>query len=149
MNLRETAVLVILRAFFGGNVGLVLEGWFTGLHSAMFKKDPELRLTNTLWAVPIYGFGIQVLWGLHSWHPPLFLFLWAGLAFIWTWEWATGTLLLKFTGRRIWDYRHSRWSAGNGFVRWDYAPFWLGMLLGYDKLGEAFETMLTKMFELM
>ena len=110
-----------------GVLGWCLEIIFTGFYSAIIERNPRAIGTTYLYMFPIYaiaGSGFQIfrhLLVLAS--MPLIVRIFIYLILIYLIEYSSGWLLKKLIGRCPWQYPDSKWSL-NGFVRFDYAPFW-------------------------
>ena len=115
-----------------GTLGWCMEIIFTGLGSL---KNHETRLTarTSIWMFPIYGMACfltplcQLMKGRNL--------LIRGTVYtccIFAAEYLTGSLL-KRHGACPWDYSHARLNI-NGVIRLDYAPFWFGAGLLFERL---------------
>lgn len=89
------------------------------------KRDVRAVGYTFLWMFPVYAC-LLFLEPIHDlireWPLPLRLFLY--LIAFWGYEFCYGWCLRKITGKCPWDYSTARWSY-KGFIRWDFAPFWL------------------------
>lgn len=122
--------------FLFGTLGWCIEIIFTALHSFR-RRDFTLTGNTSLWMFPIYGCGTLILplSGLiKKWHIAARGLFYAILIF--TVELLTGRFLLK-RGACPWDYGHSKWNIAR-VIRLDYTPFWMGMGLLFEKLGNHF-----------
>ncbi len=115
-----------------GTLGWCMEIIFTGLGSL---KNHENRLTarTSIWMFPIYGMACFL--------TPLCRLLknrnllTRGILYtccIFAAEYLCGSLL-KRHGACPWDYSHARFNI-DGVIRLDYAPFWFGAGLIFEKL---------------
>lgn len=114
-----------------------LSGWcmeiiFTSLHT-ISQEDMTLKGATSIWMFPIYGCAAfiapvsQKLSGI----PIVF----RGLIYmtaIFTTEYGTGMLLRRHE-LCPWDYGTGKWCI-NHLVRLDYAPYWFGAGLFFEKL---------------
>ncbi|MBO1719093.1 putative ABC transporter permease [Extibacter sp. GGCC_0201] len=115
-----------------GTAGWCMEILFTGLHSYK-EKNPTLMGSTSIWMFPIYGmasFLSPVCKVLKGKSPVLRGGVYTCCIFIG--EYITGSVL-----RRIdacpWDYSKAPMNI-NGLVRLDYAPFWFGAGLLFEKI---------------
>lgn len=105
---------------------------FTGLRS-INPQNHTLTGTTSIWMFPIYGMACflspicKLLKG-----KSVLLRGSIYTCFIFTGEYLTGTLLRKFHACP-WDYSHSRFHI-HGLIRLDYAPYWFGAGLLFEKI---------------
>ena len=115
-----------------GVVGWCMEIVFTALNS-LRRRNMQLTGQTSLWMFPIYGCAAflapisKLIKGKPFWVRGL---TYMGLIF--STEFVTGSLL---TRRKLcpWDYYRSRWHIRR-LIRLDYAPFWFGAGLLFEKL---------------
>ena len=109
-----------------------MEILFTGLHS-LHAHNPKLTGSTSIWMFPIYGMAsllspvCRLLKGKHL--------LVRGIIYaccIFAGEYATGSLLKKYKACP-WDYSSAPFNI-NGLVRLDYAPYWFGAGLLFEKI---------------
>lgn len=115
-------------------LGLLLEVLFTALSGGL-RGDKGLRGYTTLWVAPVYG---AVGWSLGELAPllvfgqvPLLLRALLYLLLVYAAELGSGLALRRFLGRCPWEYttgHHFR-----GLVRLDYAPYWLLLVLAFER----------------
>ena len=127
-------LLLLVKVLLYGHVGLLIEIWFTALHSVIFLKDVKAPGRTYLWMIPIYGLAAIALGGLHA-VLPRYLFIPLALLFIYCAEASAGLILKKLTGRIPWDYGSAKFGIA-GLVRLDYAPFWLLAVICFDRLSD-------------
>lgn len=124
----------IARVLVYGCIGLLLEFFFTGIHSVVVLRSRNAICRSSLWMVPIYGLGAEGMGFLRIFLTEPYLFIPAAVLFIFAVEYASGRIL-RLAGVTVWDYSHSRFSL-HGLVRADYLPFWLMVAIGYDVLAD-------------
>lgn len=115
-----------------GFTGWCMEILFTALDS-LRRRDMTLKGFTSIWMFPIYGCAAvfspvsRLLKGKAFWIRGL-----AYMSMIFSGEYLTGRILEK---RRLcpWDYSRSRWNIRH-LVRLDFAPFWFGAGLLFEKL---------------
>lgn len=115
-----------------GLTGWCIEIVFTALGS-LRSRDFTLRGNTSLWMFPIYGCAAAIapVSRLLKKKPPLVRGL-VYMSLIFTAEYASGCILSR---RRLcpWDYGKSRWHVKR-VIRLDYAPFWFGAGLLFERL---------------
>ncbi len=119
-----------------GCAGWVLEVLFTGTKAAL-SRDNKLAARTYLWMHPIYGAAGLALEAVHrrlAGRSRLTRAL-ASLGVIYATEYASGAALRGVLGDCPWRYREGMHL--HGLVRLDYAPFWLGAALGFERLRDA------------
>lgn len=129
-----------LKTLVQGCIGLLLENFFTGSHSVIILKNRDAICRTSLWMVPIYGLGGDMLAFLRWLFPWMILFVPTATGCIFAAEYATGWLLRK-AGIKVWDYSHAKYGI-HGLIRLDYLPFWMMMALGYDLLVDLLDKVL-------
>lgn len=129
---------VLLKLFFYGHVGWVIEIWFTSIHNLFFVKDIRAPGRTYLWMLPIYGLGGFLLGLLRSWIASSWLFVPAMVVFIFLAEALSGLLLKRITGKIPWDYGSARFGIA-GLVRLDYAPWWGIVAICFDLLSNGLD----------
>lgn len=130
----------ILRTLVFGCVGLILENFFTGLHSIIILRSRDAICRTSLWMVPIYGLGGDGLALERYLMPWMVLFVPVATLSIFAAEYCTGWLLRKI-GVKVWDYSHAKFGI-HGLIRLDYLPFWMMVALGYDLLVDILDKVL-------
>ncbi len=128
-------ILFLIVAF--GCLGITVEIFFTAFYYAfqqIKKKEPinySMMGDSYIWMFFIYGFaGFLFYLGFDKIaHLPIVARLLIYLLFIYGIEYITGWLLEKLIGKCPWEYHHP-WAV-HGYIRLDYAPFWLvfGLLI--------------------
>ena len=138
-------VHALVYAFLGIGVEILFTSFFAKLYYAILNAvirvvgvqkwlgapreiGLEFRGQTSFWMFPIYGLGLAIgIEWLHElireWHWGLRGVVW--MFSIWAIEFLTGSLFLRATGRRIWDYSGRRWNIC-GHVYLLYGPFWFG-----------------------
>jgi len=117
-----------------GCVGLLMEIFFTGIHSILILRDRNAICRTSLHMIPIYGGGALLLGLLREVVPWKLLFIPICTLSIFMMEYISGWILRKL-GIKIWDYASSRFSI-HGLVRVDYLPFWLMTAVAFDILAD-------------
>lgn len=115
-----------------GCIGLLIEVFFTGLHTVLFDRNYRATCQTYLWMLPIYGAAGTGLGYLHRLLDGVGFIVFATL-FIYLVEFSTGWVLRHVLGRCPWDYGAARFGI-MGLVRLDYLPFWLMVAIGFDSL---------------
>lgn len=115
-----------------GTAGWCMEILFTGLRS--YKTDnPTLMGNTSIWMFPIYGMACllkPVCALLKNRHPVLRGGVYTCCIFIA--EFFTGSILRKYKACP-WDYSHAPTNI-KGLIRLDYAPYWFGAGLLFEKI---------------
>lgn len=115
-----------------GLTGWCMEILFTAMNSVS-RKDMTLKGNTSLWMFPIYGCAAfiapvsQKLSGV-----PIFFRGLLYMVAIFTTEYSTGTLLSRHK-LCPWDYGTGKWCIHH-LIRLDYAPYWFGAGLLFEKL---------------
>lgn len=115
-----------------GLTGWCMEIIFTSLDSVR-RRDLQLKGNTSIWMFPIYGcaaFFAPVHRLLRK--KPFWVRGLTYMSMIFSGEYISGRLLSK-RGMCPWDYGKSRWSIQR-VVRLDYAPFWFGAGLLFEKI---------------
>ncbi len=109
-----------------GCLGWCVEVFFTGVASAVFKRDRSATGQTYLWMHPVWGLSCLALERVHRLFAgaPLPLRGVAYLLVIYATEFGFGWILRRLLGRCPWDYG-TRGVNVLGLVRLDYAPAWL------------------------
>ena len=115
-----------------GLAGWCMEILFTSLCS-LRQRDFTLKGGTSVWMFPIYGCAALVapVSRLLKNRPLWFRGL-TYMGIIFSGEYLTGSLLAKHK-LCPWDYSRSRWNV-NRIVRLDYAPYWFGAGLLFERL---------------
>ena len=115
-----------------GLTGWCMEIIFTSLYS-LRRRDLTLKGVTSIWMFPIYGCAavISPLSRLLK-KKPAWLRGFTYMSMIFSTEYLTGRLL---TRHRLcpWDYSKSKWNI-NRVIRLDYAPYWFGAGLLFERL---------------
>jgi len=127
-------VQFLLKLFIYGCVGLVIEVFFTGLHSIILMKDKNAVCRTSLWVLPIYGGGAIFLSWLKSSLDNAFIFVPLAVVSIFALEFISGWLLRQIK-IKAWDYSHAKFGI-MGLIRLDYLPFWAMVAIGFDSLSD-------------
>lgn len=115
-----------------GVTGWCMEITFTALDS-LRRRDMKLKGNTSVWMFPIYGLGAflapvgRLLRSRPVWVRGL-----TYMILIFSAEFITGTLLRK-KSLCPWDYGRSSWNVKR-LIRLDYAPFWFGAGLLFERL---------------
>lgn len=115
-----------------GTAGWCMEILFTALNS-LRRRDRKLQGTTSLWMFPIYGCAAlfapigRLLQKKPAWVRGLFY-----MSMIFAGEYTSGSLLRRYS-LCPWNYGKSRFHV-KGLIRLDYAPFWFGAGLLFEKL---------------
>ncbi len=121
-----------------GLVGWCMEIIFTALDSFR-RRDMRLKGTTSIWMFPIYGCAafLAPISRLIQ-NRPIWVRGLTYMSLIFSVEYLTG-ILLKFRSLCPWDYYRSRWNIGR-VIRLDYAPYWFGAGLLFEKVvGSSFK----------
>lgn len=115
-----------------GLVGWCMEIIFTSLGS-LRNRDLTLKGGTSIWMFPIYGCAAMFspISRLLKKRPAWFRGL-TYMSIIFSAEYLTGRLLSRHK-LCPWDYSRSRWHV-NRVVRLDYAPYWFGAGLLFERL---------------
>lgn len=124
----------ISRLVVYGCVGLLIEVFFTGIHSIIFMKNRNAICRTSLWMIPIYGFGALALGWLRSAISNSLVFIPVAVLFIFKAEFISGWMLRKIR-IQAWDYSHAKFGI-MGLIRLDYLPFWFMVAVAYDVLAD-------------
>lgn len=119
-----------------GIIGWCMEIIFTSIDSFR-RRDLTLKGNTSIWMFPIYGCAafLAPISRLLKKRPAWFRGL-TYMSLIFSAEYITGSLL-KLKKLCPWDYCRSRWNV-NSLVRLDFAPFWFGAGLLFEKvLGDS------------
>lgn len=115
-----------------GCLGLIIEIFFTGIHSLVFNKDLAAKAQTYLWMIPIYGFTaifLETLGKYLDFNPFINAAIYVPLIFFS--EFISGLTIKKIIGRCPWDYGAAKFGI-MGLIRLDYAPFWYVAALFLD-----------------
>ena len=115
-----------------GLIGWCMEILFTALGS-LRSRDLTLKGMTSVWMFPIYGCAAviapvsRILRNRPAWFRGL-----TYMGIIFSAEYLTGSLLSR---HRLcpWNYSRSRWNV-NHVIRLDYAPYWFGAGLLFERL---------------
>lgn len=126
-----------MRKLFDNFINCGILGWcmeivFTAL-GRIRRRQFSLRGDTSIWMFPIYGCAalFAPLFRLMKKKPLLMRGL-AYMSMIFSMEFVSG-LLLKSKSLCPWDYSRSRWNISR-VIRLDYAPYWFGAGLLFEKL---------------
>lgn len=130
--MKKTLVTFMKNFMKCGLIGWCMEIVFTSLHS-LRRRDMTLKGVTSIWMFPIYGCAavISPLSRLLQ-KKPAWLRGFTYMSMIFSTEYLTGRLL---TRHRLcpWDYSKSKWNI-NRVIRLDYAPYWFGAGLLFERL---------------
>ena len=115
-----------------GLMGWCMEIVFTSLNS-LRRRNMRLQGTTSIWMFPIYGCAalLEPISRLLKSRPAWFRGL-TYMTLIFSVEYLSGTFLKKHS-LCPWDYQHSRWNIKR-IIRLDYAPYWFGAGLLFEKI---------------
>lgn len=118
-----------------GLVGWCMEIIFTSIES-LRRRDMTLKGVTSIWMFPIYGCAaiVSPVSRLLQKKPAWFRGL-TYMGMIFSAEYLTGSLLSRHK-LCPWDYGRSRWNV-NRVIRLDYAPYWFGAGLLFERLLKA------------
>lgn len=117
-----------------GCVGVLMEVFFTGIHSIVILRDRNAISRTSLHMILIYGLGALLLGLERAAIPYKFIFIPVCTLSIFVIEYVSGWVLRKL-GIKIWDYTLAKFSI-HGLVRVDYLPFWLMVAVAFDILAD-------------
>lgn len=141
--------MLLQKFIFYGCLGLLVEVFFTGLHSLVVQRNVRAVSTTYLWMAPVYGSACLLFGWLHDISP---LPPWANaltfVPIIFAIEFSVGWLYEKSFGRRLWDYGNARWGV-MGHIRLDYAGYWLAAALFFEYSNNAFGAALFRFLEVI
>lgn len=109
-----------------------MEILFTGLHS-LKNENPKLTGNTSIWMFPIYGMASLLTPVCHALKGKSVLL--RGSVYtccIFFGEYLTGSFLKKYNACP-WDYSYAPLNI-NGLIRLDYAPYWFGAGLFFEKI---------------
>lgn len=135
-----------LKIFLYANIGLLIEVWFTAIHSLIFEKDLTGRARTFLVMAPIYGFGGFILGLLRDMISSKVAFVFLSVLFIYAMEFSMGWLLKKMLGKCPWDYGSARFGIA-GLIRLDYAPWWTLAVTLFSIFSSKIEVVLSNFME--
>ena len=131
------------KLFLYGNIGLLIEVWFTGIHSLITKNYRGTSVTY-VYMFLIYGLTAMVLEQLHHWlRWGMFLNALVYVPTIYLMEFTSGWVLQKLLGRCPWDYGNAKYGI-MGLIRLDYAPYWFLIALFFDAICGWIDVVLNK-----
>lgn len=115
-----------------GVTGWCMEILFTSLDS-LRRRDFHLKGNTSIWMFPIYGCAafFAPIYRLLR-HKPIWLRGLTYMSLIFSGEYLSGRLL-SLRSICPWDYGKSRWNIKR-VIRLDYAPFWFGAGLLFEKV---------------
>ena len=129
----DTVLDLLRRMFAYGAMGMLVEVFFTGISAIVWQRNWAATGKTYLWMLPIYGLAgvlfdeVKAI-GMPFWvNAPIFVVL------IYAIEFTSGWILEKLIGRCPWDYGSGRYTI-MGYIRFDYAPFWLGLALLFEPI---------------
>lgn len=115
-----------------GTIGWCMEIIFTALDSPR-RRDLKLKGNTSIWMFPIYGCAAllsPISRLLHK--KPVWMRGLTYMSLIFSVEYITGNLLNRHS-LCPWDYHRSRFHV-HRFIRLDFAPYWFGAGLLYERL---------------
>lgn len=127
---------ILLTELVDGNMGLLIEVYFTAAWSVIFHKDRRAMGTTSLWLVPVYGTAGLVFGLIHDAFPhawvPLIALLYTVLIYVQElfWHWVLSLFKVK-----VWDYGPGKFTMA-GRVQPKYFPFWYLLACGFNPLHE-------------
>lgn len=136
-------LLLLQKLFVYGNLGVLVENYFTG-GTSIIKRHWKGTTNSYVWMFPIYGAAGLVLEVLHNELPwPFYLRALVYLPVFFGIEALSGFSLERFTGWLQawfggtgggvvpWDYGKSKWTP-MGLINLTYTPFWAILALSFD-----------------
>lgn len=121
------------RIFAYGSVGLLVEIFFTGFSALIVQRNYAATGKTYLWMLPIYGFaGVLFDW-VRDFGLPFYVNAPIFVGLIYVIEFTSGWLLARLIGKCPWDYGSGRYTL-MGYIRFDYAPFWLVLALMFEPI---------------
>lgn len=128
-----TAWALIQKLFAYGCLGVMIEFFFTGIHS-LWIRNWKLTGHSYLWMLPVYGFAALALEAVSEALPwPFYFKALVYVPIIYGVEALSGWTLQKLIGHIPWDYQKSRWTP-MGLINLKYAPYWLLLALCFDPI---------------
>jgi uncharacterized membrane protein len=126
-------VEILQKMFFYGCIGILIEFFFTSIHSLIIKNWKATGYSY-LWMLPVYGgtalfleaISISVMW-------PFYLKALLYVPVIYGIEALAGWTLQKVIGVIPWDYKKSAWTP-MGLINLKYAPFWLALAMAFEPI---------------
>lgn len=117
---------MLQRFIIYGIAGWATEVLFTGLGDFIDSGDPALKARTHFWMFPITAVAclLMELVLLHFSGAPFLLRAPLHIIVIYAVEYLSGATLYYTMKARPWDYSGRGWDV-QGFIRLDYAPFWL------------------------
>lgn len=136
---------MILKFFIYGFLGLIVEIFFTGIHS-FISRDFTLIGHTYIWMIFIYGSGV-FLEKIHDVIREKNIIIRGGIwvVVILSIEFITGILLKNLIGIIPWDYSGSSPYAVFGVIRLDYIPYWFILGLIFEKLHDFLDNFIFKL----
>ncbi len=130
--MKKVFLKFIYNFFRCGIIGWCMEIIFTSINS-LRRRDLKLKGNTSIWMFPIYGCAAfltpvcRLLRHFSVWVRGL-----TYMSLIFSAEYLTGHLLRK-RGLCPWDYGRCRYHI-NRLIRLDYAPYWFGAGLMFEKV---------------
>lgn len=136
---------MIIKFFIYGFLGLLVEIFFTGIHSFV-SNDYTLIGHTYIWMIFIYGWG-ALLEKIHDLIRDKNFILRGGIwvVLILSIEFITGILLKKLIGICPWDYTGSSPYQVMGVIRLDYIPYWFVLGLIFEKIHDSLDAFIFKL----
>lgn len=120
----EAILMAIQKIFFYGCMGILIEFFFTSIHS-LFIKNWKATGYSYLWMLPIYGVTALFIEAISESVPwPFYIKAFLYVPVIYGVEALSGWTIQKLIGVIPWDYKKSAWTP-MGLINLKYAPFWL------------------------
>lgn len=130
----HTTIIMIIKFFLCGLIGLIAEILFTGLKS-LLTGSLMLSGYTFLWMFPIYGLAVflEPIYKLIRCSPWIVRgAIWASI--ILCMEYLSGWVLELTIGICPWDYSFLSSYTMDGFIRLDYFPVWFAAGLIFEKI---------------
>lgn len=125
--------LLISKLLVYGTLGLIIEVWFTGIHSIV-SGDFEASAHTYLWMIAVYGSTALLLEQVSNRiKSNIFIKAIVYVPLIYISEFLWGLLLRHTLGKCPWDYGGSGINVLN-LIRLDYGVFWYMAALGFEWL---------------
>lgn len=133
-------LLFLEKVFAYGCAGLLIEVFFTGIHS-LWTRNWRATSQTYLWMLPLYGFGGVLFEAVYASHWPRLLLALLYTVMIYTLEFFSGWALKKLLGRCPWDYGAGKYTP-MGLVHLGYAPLWFALAYFFTPVSHVLSKLL-------